>query len=122
MSKAKPKEEAKTLSAKAKARPADGTARRTNKQSSKSKRPVHQSRSSAQVGSKQAQILALLRASKGTTIDTMVKATGWQRHSVRGFLSGVVRKKLGLNLVSEASEAGRLYRVGNGKTAADVQA
>jgi hypothetical protein len=41
----------------------------------------------------------------------MMKATGWQPHSVRGFLAGVVRKKLGLNLVSEAGDSGRVYRI-----------
>jgi len=38
-------------------------------------------------------------------------ATGWQQHSVRGFLAGVIRKKLGLNLVSEPREGGRVYRI-----------
>ena len=60
---------------------------------------------------KQARILAMLRASSGVTIDAMTHATGWQQHSVRGFLAGVVRKKLGLNLVSAATEGGRLYRI-----------
>jgi hypothetical protein len=60
---------------------------------------------------KQARILAMLRAPSGVTIDAMMHATGWQQHSVRGFLAGVVRKKLGLNLVSAATEGGRLYRI-----------
>lgn len=41
----------------------------------------------------------------------MMRATGWQQHSIRGFLAGVVRKKLGLNLVSTASDGGRVYRI-----------
>jgi hypothetical protein len=41
----------------------------------------------------------------------MMAATEWQQHSVRGFLAGVIRKKLGLNLVSEASDDGRIYRI-----------
>jgi hypothetical protein len=60
---------------------------------------------------KQARILAMLRAPSGVTIDAMMHATGWQQHSVRGFLAGVVRKKLGLNLASAATEGGRLYRI-----------
>ena len=60
---------------------------------------------------KQDRILAMLRAPSGVTIDAMMLATGWQQHSVRGFLAGVVRKKLGFNLVSAATEGGRLYRI-----------
>ena len=60
---------------------------------------------------KQDRILAMLRAPSGVTIDAMMHATGWQQHSVRGFLAGVVRKKLGFNLVSAATEGGRLYRI-----------
>jgi len=56
-------------------------------------------------------ILAMLRAPSGATVDAMMHATGWQQHSVRGFLAGVVRKKLSLNLVSAATEGGRLYRI-----------
>jgi hypothetical protein len=53
----------------------------------------------------------MLRAPSGATIDAMVHATGWQQHSVRGFLAAVVRKNLGLNLVSATGESGRVYRI-----------
>ena len=53
----------------------------------------------------------MLRAPGGATIDAMAHATGWQQHSVRGFLAGVVRKKLGLTLVSADGDNGRIYRV-----------
>jgi hypothetical protein len=49
----------------------------------------------ARTETKKARILAMLRAPSGVTTDAMMHATGWQQHSVRGFLAGVVRKKLG---------------------------
>ena len=66
-------------------------------------------------GTKHARIVAMLRAPAGTTIAAIIKATDWQQHSVRGFLAGVVRKKLGLNLVSEQTDKGRVYRIKDGK-------
>jgi hypothetical protein len=61
--------------------------------------------------SKGAHLIAMLRAPDGATIAAMARATKWQPHSVRGFLAGVVRKKLGLTLVSADSESGRVYRI-----------
>jgi len=69
------------------------------------------SQPSARRASKKALIIAMLRAPAGATIETMGRAAKWQPHSVRGFLAGVVRKKLGLTLVSTDAESGRVYRI-----------
>ena len=57
-------------------------------------------------------ISALLRQPAGTTLDAIIEATGWQAHSVRGFISGVLRKKLKLAVTSTRGENGlRTYRI-----------
>jgi hypothetical protein len=66
-------------------------------------------------GTKQSAAIAMLRSSGGATIDGLMKVTGWQQHSVRGFLAGVVRKRLGLNLDSSLVAGQRIYRVTAGK-------
>ena len=57
----------------------------------------------------------MLRAPAGATIAAIVAATEWQPHSVRGFLAGVVRKKLRLEIVAEQTDKGRIYRIRDGK-------
>ena len=64
--------------------------------------------------SKQSQIIAMLQSPSGTTIAAMMKATGWQQHSVRGFLAGVVRKRLRLKLGSKKVDGDRVYRIAGG--------
>ena len=72
---------------------------------------VRSSITAGRAESKQARLITMLRASSGATVAAMMAATEWQQHSVRGFLAGVIRKKLGLNLVSEESDDGRIYRI-----------
>jgi hypothetical protein len=74
-------------------------------------RPRSASQPTARQQSKKAHIIAMLRAPGGVTIEAMARAAKWQPHSVRGFLAGVVRKKLGLTLVSADAENGRVYRI-----------
>ena len=65
-------------------------------------------------GSKQARVIAMLQSPAGATIAAMMKATGWQQHSVRGFLAGVVRKRLKLKLSSKKVDGNRVYQIAGG--------
>lgn len=56
-------------------------------------------------------LVALLSRPRGATLEEMMKATGWQAHSVRGFLAGPLKKKLGRPVASEVTDKGRVYRI-----------
>jgi hypothetical protein len=63
-------------------------------------------------GTKQETLIEMLRAEGGATIDEIVAATGWQPHTVRGAMSGALKKKLGLTITSEKVDGrGRCYRI-----------
>ena len=56
-------------------------------------------------------VLALLNRTEGTTLEDIMAATGWQAHSVRGFISGALVKKLGLSVVSMKKDGRRIYSI-----------
>ena len=91
------------------------TARKIRKAASRARSATASSKSTARPDTKHNRIVAMLGAPAGATIAAIMTATGWQQHSVRGFLAGVVRKKLGLNPISEQTEKGRVYRIKDGK-------
>jgi Protein of unknown function (DUF3489) len=95
------------------------TARTSAKRTSR-KRPVASSKPAPAPGTKHARVIAMLRKPAGATITAIMAITDWQQHSVRGFLAGVVRKKLGLNLVSDQTDKGRVYRIKEGRASPAV--
>jgi len=73
--------------------------------------PEPEPQSDAKRPSKQDEVIAMLRRPEGATVDEVVSATGWQRHTVRGVFSGTLKKKLGLTIASAKEERGRVYRI-----------
>jgi hypothetical protein len=96
-------------------KPSGPTKRRTTKPSASSRstkaKPAQPS-SSPHRGSKTAKILTLLKRPSGASLRQLQKATDWQAHSVRGFLSGAVKKKMGLRVIStKLADGTRTYRM-----------
>ena len=90
---------------------ANSRGRRT-KRPSGSNVPAAKSSGSVHEGTKQTLLIDLLKRKNGATIAEAVNALGWQPHSVRGAISGTLKKKLGLNVTSAAIEnRGRVYQI-----------
>jgi len=87
------------------------TRRRRAAKPAPAERPAAAKPKGAREGTKQAALIAMLRRPEGATVEQMVEATGWQRHTVRGAISGALKKKLGLTVTSEKTEGARIYRI-----------
>ena len=86
-------------------------AQRSKKQTSTLSSPYSHAPSSQRAETKLAIFIAMLRSNKGATIDALSKATGWQAHSVRGAMSGAIKKKRGFIVNSEKVDGVRTYRI-----------
>ncbi|MEJ8571622.1 DUF3489 domain-containing protein [Microbaculum marinum] len=86
------------------------SSRKIDRSPSKSRRSTNAAQQE-RPATKTATITALLQSTGGATIDDLMEATGWQAHSVRGFLSGTIRKKLGHTVISERQDGVRRYRI-----------
>src|SRR4030095_4324840 len=99
---------AATKKAKASKKPAKAKKAATPKKTAKATK----AKGAAKSGSKAAIVLELMRRKDGATLAEIAKATDWQNHSIRGFVSGHVAKKLGLKVESTKNQAGeRTYRI-----------
>ena len=75
-------------------------------------RPLRPQPKASRAGTKQEALIAMLRQPDGASIDEIIAATGWQPHTVRGAISGALKKKLGLAVASDKVEGrGRVYRL-----------
>ena len=103
---------AKLAARKPRVAPARGKPARNSTSAKKAAKAASNATTAARVrpGSKTAKVLALLKQSGGAPLKRLMRATGWQPHSVRGFLSGTLGKKMGLKIESRKTDDGeRIY-------------
>ena len=93
------------------AKPARKTTTKPSKSSKTTRTPPPPAAAASTPTTKSASVIALLASKDGTTIAEIAAATGWQNHSVRGFLSGTVKKKLGREVSSTLVDGERRYRI-----------
>jgi uncharacterized protein DUF3489 len=98
----------------AKKRSTPKSAASSHKHSNPKKMDPKQARAAVRSSTKQSATIAMLRSPGGASLDALAKATGWQQHSVRGFLAGVVRKRLKLDLESAVIDGIRTYQITDG--------
>src|SRR5215470_9682607 len=79
--------------------------------------PDPEAEADAKPPSKQDEVITMLRRPEGATVDEVARATGWQRHTVRGVFSGTLKKKLGLVLATAKEERGRVYHINGPESA-----
>jgi hypothetical protein len=101
----------KIAKAKPAATPRKGAVAKQAAPASNSVGPAADAKPKAEPKGKIATLIALLEQADGTTIEAMMSATGWQAHSVRGAISGSIKKAMGREVTSSKTETGRVYRI-----------
>ena len=100
-----------TKSTRSNPRPKAATARSARAKTAKRPAPKCKASKPVEGASKQAQLIALLKSPEGGTLEQMTSLTGWQPHSVRGVISGALRKRLGFTVVCAGIAGSRVYRI-----------
>lgn len=114
----KPEKKGNTAPQKPRVAPAKGKSGKKTTSAQKAPKPPKKAKAAksegTREGSKTATVLALIQRAKGATLAEIMEATSWQAHSVRGFISGTLGKKMGLNVESAKREDGvRVYSLAN---------
>jgi predicted ArsR family transcriptional regulator len=92
-------------------KPKQKTSKRTTSATKQASVKAAKPASAKAADTKQQRLIELLKRPQGATIAQLAKALGWQKHTVRGTISGALKKRLGLTITSEKEDAGRVYRI-----------